>query len=163
MNEHEFMKAYDAYANALVRHCYFRVYDKELAKDLVQDAFTRTWEYAAKGKKIENLRAFLYRILHNLIVDEFRKKKALSLDELKERGVDITAHEKLSPENLSDLKNIILRFASLPPKYREVAMMRYIDDLTPKEIAEATGESENNISVRINRATVQLRALIKTP
>jgi len=161
MNEHEFIKAYDAYADALFRHCYFRVYDKELAKDLVQDAFMRTWEYIAKGKKIENLRAFLYRTLHNLIIDEFRRKKALSLDELREKGADIASREKLSPESLSDLKNIILRFASLPPKYREVAIMRYIDDLAPKEIAEATGESENNVSVRINRATAQLRSLMK--
>lgn len=161
MNEHEFRKAYNAYADALFRHCYFRLYDRERSKDLVQDAFMKAWGYIAKGREVENMRAFLYRILHNLIVDEFRKKKTVSLDALKERGVDFIAHEKLNQNDLSELKNIMSFFSELPVKYREVATMRYIDDLTPKEIAEITGESENNISVRINRATAQLRNLMK--
>lgn len=41
MKEGEFMKAHDAYADALFRHCYFRLYDRERAKDLVQDAFMK--------------------------------------------------------------------------------------------------------------------------
>ncbi len=161
MNEREFMKAYDAYADALFKHCYFRLYDRERAKDLVQDAFMKAWEYIAKGREVENIRAFLYKVLHNLIVDEHRKKKTLSLDELKEKGIDIVAQEKLSQNDASDLKNIISFFGALEPKYREAAAMRYIDDLTPKEIAGITGESENNISVRLNRASQKLRALMK--
>lgn len=155
------MKAYDAYADALFRHCYFRLYDRERAKDLVQDAFMKAWEYIAKGREVENIRAFLYRILHNLIVDEFRKKKALSLDELKEKGIDIIAHEKLDQNDAMEVEKIISLFARLEPKYCEVATMRYIDDLTPKEIAEITGESENNVSVRINRASQKLRDLMQ--
>lgn len=161
MNEHEFMKAYDAYADALFRHCYFRLYDRERAKDLVQEVFMKAWEYIAKGREVENIRAFLYRILHNLIVDEFRKRKTVSLDELKESGTDIVSTEKLNQNDLSELKNIISFFNELPPKYREAATMRYIDDLVPKEIAAIIGESENNVSVRINRAIARLRALMK--
>lgn len=161
MNEQEFMKAYDAYADALFRHCYFRLYDRERAKDLLQETFMKAWEYIVKGREVENIRAFLYRILRNLIADEFRKRKTVSLDELKESGIDIATTEKLNQNDLSELKNIMSFFSELPVKYREVATMRYIDDLTPKEISAITGESENNISVRINRATAQIRSLMK--
>lgn len=161
MNEQEFMKAYDSYADALFRHCYFRLYDRERAKDLVQDAFMKAWEYIAKGREVENIRAFLYRILHNLIVDEFRKKKTVSLDELYEKGIDIPTREKLDQNDMAEIKNIISIFRKLKPNYGDAVAMRYIDDLTPKEIATITGESENNVSVRINRATAQLRALMK--
>ena len=94
-------------------------------------------------------------------MDEYRKKKTLSLDELKERGVDVVAHEKLDQNDASELKNIISLFGALAPKYREAVAMRYVDDLTPKEIAGIIGESENNVSVRINRASQKLRALMK--
>lgn len=161
MNEQEFMKAYDAYADALFKHCYFRLYDRERAKDLLQETFMKAWEYIVKGREVENIRAFLYRILRNLIADEFRKRKTVSLDELKESGIDIATTEKLNQNDLSELKNIMSFFSELPVKYREVATMRYIDDLTPKEISAITGESENNISVRINRATAQIRSLMK--
>ena len=45
----EFEKAYDLYADAIFRHCYLRVSDRELAKDLMQEAFMKTWEYLASG------------------------------------------------------------------------------------------------------------------
>ena len=161
MEESEFMKAYDAYADALFRHCYFRIYDRERAKDLVQDSFMKAWEYAAGGKKIDNLRAFLYKILHNLIVDEFRKKKTISLDELQEMGIEPKADLKEKIENFAEVKNLIFLFQKLEPAYREAATMRYVDDLTPREISEITGETENVISVRLNRAANKLRDMVK--
>ncbi|MBI2594808.1 MAG: RNA polymerase sigma factor, partial [Candidatus Colwellbacteria bacterium] len=83
--EKEFWQAYEAYADALFRHCYFRMYDRELAKDLVQEAFSRAWSsYFVPGKEVENLRALLYRILNNLIVDEARRRKPVPLDTLEE-------------------------------------------------------------------------------
>lgn len=47
--------------------------------------------------------------------------------------------------------------ATLAREYREVFMMRFIDDLSPKEIAEILGVSANVVSVRITRATKELR------
>ncbi|MBI2096858.1 MAG: RNA polymerase sigma factor [Candidatus Sungbacteria bacterium] len=94
--EKEFWRAYGAYADALFRHCYFRMYDRELAKDLVQETFSRAWaSYFVEGKEVLNLRALLYRILNNLIVDEVRRKKPVPIDTLEE---DIS-----QPTNLPEL------------------------------------------------------------
>ena len=86
MKEEEFSSAYESFSDALFRHCYFRLYDREKSKDIVQEAFIKTWEYSLKGQEIENTRAFLYKVLNNLIIDEIRKKKALSLEILLEEG-----------------------------------------------------------------------------
>lgn len=162
MDEMEFIKSYDAYADALFRHCYFRLYDREQAKDLVQNTYMKVWEYAASGKEVKNMRAFLYKVAHNLIIDEYRKNKGptFSIDELKEKGIEPQDGHFERTTNASEVRNLLKIFNKLEPAHREVVIMRYVDELTPKEIAQITGESENAISVRIHRAISKARELI---
>src|SRR5690349_19793406 len=61
----QFLQAYDEFADPIFRHCYFRVFRRDRAKELVQETFLRAWEYQLQGKPIENIRAFLYRIANN--------------------------------------------------------------------------------------------------
>ena len=49
----------------------------------------------------------------------------------------------------------------LDEKYRDVVLMRYVDELSPKEISEVVGESENNVSVRIHRGLKQLKEILR--
>ena len=153
-----FLTAYDSYADAIFRHCYFRVFSRERAQELTQDVFMRTWEYLAQGKSIENIRAFLYRVATNLIIDESRKKKDVSLGALQEKGFDApSSHNPARTHAMLDGKFAKEVLMKLDPMYRDVVLMRYMNDLTPKEIAQALGESENVVSVRIHRGLKQLR------
>lgn len=154
--ERKFLKAYDELSDAIFRHCYFRVFNRERAKELMQETFMRAWENIGE---VQNLKAFLYKVANNLIIDESRKKKAVSLEDMQEEGFDIPDDKKDRPMNILAGKELIKILERLDPKYRQVIMMRYLDDLSPKEIAEATGESENNVSVRIYRGMEQLRRL----
>ncbi len=152
------MKAYDLYADAIFRHCYFRVYDREKAREMMQDAFMKTWEYLSKGKEIDNLRAFLYRVANNMVIDHSRKKKESSLDALMEEGFEPAVNDKTTLA--AEAGQMIALLDRLDVKYRDAVRMRYLDDLSPKEIAHALGETENVISVRIHRGIAQLRALM---
>lgn len=158
--EAQFIAAYDAYADAIFRYCFYRTYNRERAKDLMQEAFTRSWEYIASGKEVKNIRAFLYRVANNLIIDESRKKKMLSLDELHEQGFEPSYEERGRLELLADAKHAKELLSALDEKQRDVILMRYVDDLTPKEIAEILGESENIVSVRLHRALKKVKTLI---
>ena len=73
-----------------------------------------------------------------------------------EQGFD----EIENTETAIDAKLVISTINQLDEKYREAVLMRYIDELSPKEIAEITGDSENNISVRIHRGLQQLRDIL---
>ncbi|OGM97678.1 MAG: hypothetical protein A2735_03710 [Candidatus Yanofskybacteria bacterium RIFCSPHIGHO2_01_FULL_41_21] len=157
--EEQFLAVHDAYADALFRHCYFRIYDRELAKDLVQETFCRTWIYLSQGKEIENIRAFLYRILHNVIVDEIRRKKTLSLDKLMEEGFSPEDEHASNLEQRLVAKGIVQKLKLLDESYRNIVQMRFIDDLSPKEISAVLGVSENVVSVRIHRGMNKLRQL----
>ncbi len=161
--EKEFLQAYDLYADAIFRHCYFRINDRERAKELMQEVMIKAWLYLREGKKIDNIRALLYKMANNIVIDEVRKKKSVSLDELKEEGFE--PEDKLDQEEEIEMQMEVEKvMACLPkmnPKYREIFVMRYVDQLSPKEIADIVGESENLVSVRLNRAIKQLRQLLK--
>lgn len=104
MTREEFGDIYEQYVGALFTHAYFRVSDREKAKDLVQDTFVKAWEtsqnikYKIENRKdgepearhVENWKAFLYTILNNSIIDHYRTKKGkdVSLDMLEGAGGD---------------------------------------------------------------------------
>ena len=73
-----------------------------------------------------------------------------------EPGVD----DRKKNEQEIDARFVLGVVNQLDEKYREAVLMRYIDDLSPKEIAQAVGESENNISVRIHRGLSQLKEIL---
>ena len=155
--ERLFLKLYDGYVDPMFRHCWFRVSDREKAKDITQTAFEKTWEYLIRGGDIANPKAFLYRIANNLIIDAYRKKKEESLDTLMEGGFDVGSndHENIF-KNLTH-QEIVKLLNALPLSYRDVLVMRYIDDLALSEIASITQEKENTIAVRIHRGINKLR------
>lgn len=161
--EHMFLQAYDDYAEALFRHAVLRVRDRDLAKDLVQETFAKTWDYLARGKSIDHVRAFLYRALHNTLVDAMRKKRSVSLDALHEdEGFEIADEaQDPTPEVREEAKVALRHLATLDELYRVPLTMRYVDSLSPSEIAHLLGVSENVVSVRIHRGLKQLRELSK--
>jgi RNA polymerase sigma-70 factor (ECF subfamily) len=153
-----YLEAYEAYADAIYRHCYFRVFSKERAEELAQDTFLKTWEYLAAGKEVQNLRAFLYQVATNLIIDYTRKKKEQSLDALLEDdGFEPASDEHKKMERSAAAKEVLSIIHELEPADREVLVMRYVDDLDPKEIAHILKTSPNTISVRIHRAMEKVR------
>ncbi|MEZ4103928.1 MAG: RNA polymerase sigma factor [Candidatus Paceibacterota bacterium] len=166
--EDRFLKAFDEYNDALFRHAFIRVSNREKAVDLVHDSFTKVWTYIRSGHEIDSYRSFLYKVLNNLIIDEYRKRKEISLDALLEAdGVDEGAFSDLSEDTVEALaatidgRKAFDLLNRLPDIYREVITLRFVDGLGPKEISDLVEESENVISVRIHRALRLLRSEIE--
>lgn len=162
--EQIFAAAYEKYADAIFRHCYFRVFDQDRGKELMQECFMKTWEYLTRGKEIDNVQAFLYRTANNLIIDEVRrskKRKVESLETLQEEGFDVgTDEDSEAMKSKIGEERIIAILQQVEHPYREVLIMRFIDGLQPVEIAELLRESANAVSVRINRGVKKLRSLL---
>ncbi|MBX9765248.1 RNA polymerase sigma factor, partial [Patescibacteria group bacterium] len=78
--EEEFLAAYNTHSDALFRHAFFRLSDRERALDLTQDTFIKAWDYVRGGGDVRSPKSFLFRILNNLIIDEYRRSKSESLD-----------------------------------------------------------------------------------
>lgn len=167
-HETRFLKAFDDYNDALFRHAFLRISNREKAVDLVHDTYTKVWAYIRNGYEIDNFRPFLYKVLNNLIIDEYRKRKELSLDAmLAEEGVDEGSFDDLSESTTEALaatidgKKAFDLLTELPDQYREVILYRFVDQLGPREISELIEESENVVSVRIHRALKLLRKMME--
>ncbi len=158
----EFLDAYTLYADAIYRHCYFRVYNKDLAQDLTQETFIKTWKYISAGKEVKNIKAFLYKVAVNLIIDNSRKKTALVFDDIKDKQVSVRLYsmEKSLIDGF-EIKEIVKTLDDLEEKYRQVIVLRYINELSPPEIADILGISTNAVSVKLNYAMKKLREIVK--
>ena len=167
-HETRFLKAFDEYNDALFRHASLRISDREKAIDLVHDTYTKVWSYIKTGYDIDNFRPFLYKVLNNLIIDTYRKKKEQSLDALMElEGVDEGNFDDLSESSVESLaatidgRKAFDLMSELPDQYREVLIYRFVDELGPKEISVLIEESENVVSVRLHRGLKALRKVIE--
>jgi len=166
--EARFLKAFEEFNDALFRHAFLRVSNRQKAIDLVHDTFTKTWSYLRGGYAIDNFRTFLYKVLNNLIIDEYRRRKESSLDALLEiEGVDEGSFDDLQEHTVEALavtidgKRAFELLEQLPDQYREVLILRFVDQLGPREIRELIEETENVVSVRIHRGLKQLRQRIE--
>lgn len=147
-----FLQSFDAYSDAIFRFCLVKTSNKELAEDLTQETFMRYWQSLQDGKTMTNTRSFLYTIANNLVIDWYRKKKSSSLETLEENGYE--PPDTLTPSALvnAQWQEALAVIEDLEEKDREVLLLRYVEGLDPKDIAEITQETANAISVRINRA-----------
>lgn len=158
--EMELLKAYDAYADALFRHCYFKTGERELAQDMTQDVFLKAWSYMQQKRQILNMRAFLYRLADNLVVDWYRKRKTSSLDELADAGFEPAAAGRTLEEQ-AEVSHAFAKVRELEEEDRKLIIWRFVEDLSPREIAEIVDQSENVVSVRLHRALKKLKSLLQ--
>lgn len=158
MNNSDFIAIYDRYSDKIFRHLYFRIRDRELALDLMQETFMKTFVYTQEKGSIESIQAFLYRVANNLMFDHFKKKKTDSLEKMQEETgftPSIDPSEKVKAK--IDADTLLDMMGKIPEEYQGVIVMRYVDELSITEIADVLGETENAVSVKIHRAIHKIR------
>jgi RNA polymerase sigma-70 factor (ECF subfamily) len=119
--------------------------------------------YLAEGNVVDNLRAFCYRTLKNLIIDHWRKKGSISLDLLTDAGFDPVGEDgREHVEQNEEYEAARGAIAALPAEFREVIHLRYVEGYSPKEIAELLGITQSLVSVRLFRGGALLKKKLKT-
>ncbi len=154
-----FTAAHNDFAKGLNVHAFFKVRDRATGQDLVQDTFIKTWSYLVKGGKVDTMKGFLYHILNHLIIDEYRKHKASSLDILLEKGFEPSTGDFARVFDIIDGKAAALLIQRLPEKYKLIMHMRYLQDFSLEEMAVITGQSKNAMAVQTHRGLEKLKLL----
>lgn len=152
-------RAHNDYKDILLRRAFYKTNNQEVSQDLVQTTFLKTLVYLQRGGKVDLMRSFLNHILGDLIIDEYRKNKPFSLDDLLEKGFEQGSDEYMRNINILDGKNAVLLISQLPKKYELVIRLRYLNGLSLKEMALITGQSENTVAVQAHRGLGKLREL----
>lgn len=154
---------YDAYSPELYRYAYRLVGNIDLAEDLLSETFLRFLRalHVGGGPK-EHLRAYLYRTLHNLVVDRHRRSEP-PWDELQPEKV--TLGEEANPatrvEQQLEQREARAYLWHLTPEQRQVIVLKYFQALGNAEIAAVLQKSEGAIKALQHRGLARLRRLIE--
>jgi RNA polymerase sigma-70 factor (ECF subfamily) len=159
-NKKEFLAVYDAHADAVYRRCLFKTSDQEVARDLTQEAFTRTWDYLVKGKEVDNLKAFIFTVANNLIKDYYKKKRAIVMGNMNNFDPQRIADEVENIDAKVQVQEVIRALQKLKDDDRDVLTLNMLDGFGPKKIGKIMDERENTISVRLHRAKERLRKVL---
>ena len=155
----------------LFSYILFVVHDQDRANDVFQETFVKVIvklkqrKYTNSGK----FSAWLVRIAHNVIMDWYREQKSEKIVEPTEDNdlsnlggnelLDLNVENHFVNEQvLSDVRKMM---NLLPPTQREVVFMRFYQEMSFKEIAEATNVSINTALGRMRYAILNLRRMAK--
>ncbi|MCS6789288.1 MAG: sigma-70 family RNA polymerase sigma factor [Patescibacteria group bacterium] len=155
---------YDYYFEQIYRFIYLKVSHKEDAEDLAHQVFLQALkkmkDYEYKGLPFSS---WLYKIARNEIVDFYRSKKTnTTLEELENvlsSDDDIDIKDKLDLKiQLEKVKEAIKK---IKPEYQDIIIMRFIEDLSIKEVAEILDKTEGSIKLMQHRAINSLKKILK--
>jgi len=161
-----FAQIYDLYVTPIYRFIYFKVSTHQDAEDLTSEVFLRTWNYIVENdEEIFNLRALLYRTARNLVIDLYRKRARVDLVREEEVLLNIEDDRQQSLlseiETRSDMKNIEMFLRKMKDEYREIIILRFIEEFSIDEISKILDKSKGAVRVLIHRALNVLRDLIQ--
>jgi len=162
-----FEELYDKNVDDIYRFIYFKIGNKDDASDLSSLVFLKTWEYLQKNKvgNKETLRALLYKISRNVIVDHYRNRRPenVSIDD-ENNNIEIVDKEydlALEIEVKADYEKLLSKMMELKNEYREILLMRFVNELSLDEIADISGKKKINVRVLLHRAIKALKELLK--
>jgi RNA polymerase sigma-70 factor (ECF subfamily) len=136
-----------------------RVRSQDAAEDLVQEAFVRVWERRLQLRPEASPRAYLYRVLRNLIIDEYRRRRLRDRFTLF-KGMQEPPEVPTPAATLEadEFKGAAQRaIAALPERRREVFVLAHLHGLSYKEVAEALGITPRTVANHMTLALGQLR------
>jgi RNA polymerase sigma-70 factor (ECF subfamily) len=152
----------------LFNYIFFIVRSKEVAEDIFQETFVKAIVTLQQGRYTNDgkFAAWITRIAHNLVIDQFRVERNENTVSNDEAEVDLLNDAKLVEGNIENqlvndqvLKDVRMLVDELPDCQREVVFMRYYQDMSFKEIADATGVSINTALGRMRYAVLNMRRI----
>lgn len=157
VNLRDFTKLYDKHVKAIYRFIYYKTHHKETAEDLTSTTFIKALDnFSSFQSEKGNFSAWLYQIARNTVIDFYRTKKNnlniedvwdLSGDEDIERDIDM----------IKQLEGVKEYLKTLKAEQREIVILRVWEDLSYREISQATGKTEENCRVFFSRTIKTLK------
>ncbi|AKG05487.1 MULTISPECIES: RNA polymerase sigma factor SigW [Salimicrobium] len=159
------------YQNKVYFVCFRMIGNSQEAEDLAQEAFIRAYTNIESFDEKRKFSTWLYRIATNLTIDRIRKKKPDYHLDADIKGTDgLSMHDQLATDEAlpeEQVENLELRgyiqreITALPPIYRSVIVLRFLEELSLQEIAEVLDMPVGTVKTRIHRGREILRKKLR--
>lgn len=150
--EYNFNNIFKTHSKAIFNFLVFNYQDKQLAEDVVQDAYIMLWKNCSKVP-VDKAKSYLYTVAKNKIIDAYRSKQTAKKYANNEVGNTV---EKQTPmfilEEKEFHKELNLVLAKMPEKYRVPFLLNRIDKKKYKEIAELLNTTVKAVEKRMYNA-----------
>ena len=144
----------------LLRHHW---HDNDEISDLRQEAYVRIYE-AAKRERPSPVKPFLVVIARNLIIDRLRRKNVVSIETMADAGWAGIAENTPSPEDRvsarQDLRRMQWALDQLPPRCREVILLRRVQGYSQREVARMMGIREETVENQVVKGMRMLADMV---
>lgn len=159
------------YKDSLANYLYRFLGDSKEVEDLLQETFMRVYRNRHSYRRIAKFSTWLYTIAGNLARSEYRKRKRRRVYSLQSVNRDEEEYEVEIPDETfapdrhteSTIQDRYIQEAlkQIPEEFREVVVLRDVQQLSYEEIAEITGLPMGTVKSRINRGRTKLQALLR--
>jgi len=154
---HAFKILYERYHRIIGHFIYQRTHSVDLTRDLLQDVFTRLWIKRDRLNPSKSIKAYLYRIAGNLVIDHIRKRTTE-----RKYSSNVRMKQPSSQDGLIELQTSIdMAVANLPEKARTVFMLSRYEGLKYVEIAEVCNISVKTVESRMSKALKLLQQALR--
>lgn len=134
------------------------LHDDDLANDAVQDTFVRLWRMRWRLGLMKDPQGYSIRTLRNLCIDMLRREKQRQKDlETAATEMHIRQYDEDTDKAEQRFRQVEKAITTLPQQQQQIIEMKYIKQLSIREIAQQTGLSETNITTQLSRAYASLR------
>jgi RNA polymerase sigma-70 factor (ECF subfamily) len=160
-----FIQAYDLYIDQIYRFVFFKLGNKEEAEDVTSMVFLKCWNYIYEGnlEKHDTLKPLLYKIARNAVIDHYRSnqdKHIVSLETAEETSDEKQNIYEQTITNIDFQSLVKEKLPLLKDEYRDVIILRFINELSVSEIAKVLGKTSGNVRVLVHRALQSLQDII---
>lgn len=150
---------YDHYQPKIYRFVYIKVSNREDAEDITHQAFLNAWQNIKSYKHMGfPFSSWLYSIARNLVIDHYRTKKSVvDIEEINPEFAIAPASIELSIDKGLTMDAILIAIRSLKQEYQDVLIMRFINELSLKEVAAAIGKTEGAVKLLEHRGLATIK------
>ena len=147
-------KLYTKYSDKIYNYLWYRVgHDDDITEDLMQEVFVRAYEHLPKFQiRGYSYLTYLLTIAHNVLVNYYKKPKAISLDAVGDVPYEVWG----DIEKEDDAKLLWRAIQQLSDKDKNILYLKYRNELKGKEIAQISGKSENAVKLSLSRSRKKL-------
>jgi len=157
-----FEMLYKRYHRKVLDKCYSLVKNRQLAEELAEDIFSKTFEKLSSFKSKSSFSSWLYSLSYNHCIDYLRNKNKLHYPEWnREHEIPEIIDEADENLNAIDYDNMMVIFEMIHPEEKALLLMKYQDNLSMKEIGESLRISDDATKMRLKRARARVIYLYK--
>lgn len=176
-SEKSFRTLVERYSGLVFNVVYKMTHQYELAEEITQETFVKAFQHLSQFDRSRSFKPWLLRIASNTAISALRKKTVaqVPLDVMSEQGIEVaegenvlSMHRQLGDDSLTLLEKkmaqeeVLGLLEKLDPKYRQILILRYSEELSYEEIAEVLAIPLNTVRTWIRRGLEKLKYLVNS-